>query len=232
MNDPVLDLIERANQRGGRMLSLVDLVERETLSLAQAAWLVGRVEDGSSWLVGARPGGAGKTAVMCALLGFLPPGERVHLAVPEGAWAAARPGECVVAYEIGPGGYDAYVWGAELRRLAALGAAGCRVVSNLHADTPAEVVAQLCGENGVTAAQAAAFGLFLPIRLTDGTPEPRRRVPGVYQATAAGWAATVPPEPLPAREQAVTRFLGDCLHAGTRRVEAVRRAWLAAARFG
>ena len=38
------------------MLSVVDLIEAETLDLAQAAWLVNRIRLGSSWLVGARPG--------------------------------------------------------------------------------------------------------------------------------------------------------------------------------
>ena len=39
----VLSIVNRANQRGGRMLSVVDLLEAGTLSLAQAAWLAARV---------------------------------------------------------------------------------------------------------------------------------------------------------------------------------------------
>ena len=50
------------------MLSVVDLLEAGTLSPAQAAWLLRRILRGSSWLVGAGPGGAGKTTVMSALL--------------------------------------------------------------------------------------------------------------------------------------------------------------------
>ena len=54
------------------MLSLVDLIEAGTLDLALAAYLAAAMRSGASLLVGARPGGAGKTAVMCALLNFLP----------------------------------------------------------------------------------------------------------------------------------------------------------------
>ncbi len=56
------------NQRGGRLLSLVDLLEAGTVNLPLAGYLAAVMRRGSSLLVGARPGGAGKTAVMVALL--------------------------------------------------------------------------------------------------------------------------------------------------------------------
>jgi hypothetical protein len=68
------------------MLSVVDLLEAGTLSLAQAAWLAARVAEGSSWLVGARPGGAGKTTVMAALLAMVPVAQRVRLTLTRGGW--------------------------------------------------------------------------------------------------------------------------------------------------
>ena len=64
--------IDRCNQRGGRMLSLVDLIQAGSVDLPLAAYLAAAMRCGASLLVGARPGGAGKTAVMCALLNFLP----------------------------------------------------------------------------------------------------------------------------------------------------------------
>jgi type IV secretory pathway ATPase VirB11/archaellum biosynthesis ATPase len=54
------------------MLSLVDLIEAGTLDLPLAAYLAAAMRAGASLMVGARPGGAGKTVVMCALLNFLP----------------------------------------------------------------------------------------------------------------------------------------------------------------
>ena len=54
--------IDRCNQRGGRMLSVVDLIEAETLSAELAAYCLAAVGQGASFMVGALPGGAGKTS--------------------------------------------------------------------------------------------------------------------------------------------------------------------------
>ena len=67
-----IDAINACNQRGGRMLSLVDLIKAGTVDLRLAAYLAAAMHSGASLLVGARPGAAGKTTVMCALLNFLP----------------------------------------------------------------------------------------------------------------------------------------------------------------
>ena len=75
--------LDRCNQRGGRMLSMIDLLEAETLGLDLAAWLMARVAGGASFLVGARPGGAGKTTVMCALLNLAPADRPIVAATPE-----------------------------------------------------------------------------------------------------------------------------------------------------
>jgi hypothetical protein len=48
------------------MLSLVDLIEAGTVDLPLAAYPAAAMRS-ASLLVGARPGDAGKTAVMCAL---------------------------------------------------------------------------------------------------------------------------------------------------------------------
>ena len=113
--DPILEIVERSNQRSERMLSVVDLIEARTLEAPFAAWLIGRIRDGASWLVGARPGGAGKTTVMSALLAMLPPlapGRAIRLAVRGTGWERSVAGDCVVAFEIGSGPYEAYIWGA------------------------------------------------------------------------------------------------------------------------
>ncbi|TFG69855.1 MAG: hypothetical protein E4H27_06720, partial [Anaerolineales bacterium] len=64
--------LNACNQRGGRMLSLVDLVDAGSVNIAMAGYLAAMMQEGASLLVGAKPGGAGKTAVMCACLNFLP----------------------------------------------------------------------------------------------------------------------------------------------------------------
>lgn len=224
--DRVLEIIERANQRGGRMLSVVDLLERRTLTLPQAAWLVSRVEAGSSWLVGALPGGAGKTAVMAALLGFLPAGERVWLAAPEEKWQAAAPGDCVVAYEISPGAYDAYVWGEAVRRFAALGTRGCRLVTNLHADTLAAARVQVVRDNGVPAAEFDGFGMFLPITVDRGASGTERRIERLHYRDGKGWRELEMAPPVAPREQAIAEFLADQLGEKCRELGPLRNKWL------
>ena len=64
--------IERCNQRGGRMLSEVDLLSANTVTPDLAAYLLAAIRGGASFMVGAQPGGAGKTTVMGALLNFVP----------------------------------------------------------------------------------------------------------------------------------------------------------------
>ena len=66
------ETIRRCNQRGGRMLSIVDLVEGGTLTRDLAAYALATIGAGASFMVGARPGGAGKTTVMSALLNLVP----------------------------------------------------------------------------------------------------------------------------------------------------------------
>ncbi len=224
----VLPIVNRANQRGGRMLSVVDLLEAGTFSLAQAAWLVARVAQGSSWLVGARPGGAGKTTVMAALLAMLPDDQRLRLTLARGSWRNALPGETLVSYELSPGTYDAYIWGAEVRRLTELGSAGCRIVANLHADTLEEAREQVVGECGATERGFQAFGLFLPLRPSGSRLEPRPELARIHWARNGRWQTCEGDPPLPGRqERDIAGFLEDCRERGLYSVEKVRAAWLA-----
>jgi len=145
-------------------------------------------------LVGANPGGAGKTTVMAALLNFLPD-ETAILPVTAGAAAAtgsalqraardtAYGSTCYLAHEIGAGPYYAYVWGAAARAFFALAGRGHIVASNLHADTLAQTRAQLCDENGVDPADLQEVTLKLYLRLDRGTGwRPDRRVSHVYES--------------------------------------------------
>ena len=183
--DPILATIERSNQRGGRMLSVVDLIETDTLDAHRAAWLITRIERGSSFFVGAKPGGAGKTTVMGALLAHLPEGEAVRLTNPDTGWEDSHPGDCVVAYEIGRGSYDAYAWGADVARMGELARTGVRVVTNLHADTLEQACGQIVDDCGASPEGFEALGIFIPLEIKGnrvlgetaggGNPASRRR---------------------------------------------------------
>jgi len=171
-----LQAIDRCNQRGGRMLSLVDLAAAGSIDPPAAAYLAAAMRKGASLLVGALPGGAGKTAVMCALLSFLPNHTSIRaIASPyvlQDAQRNNRFGEtCYLAHEIGAGSYYAYVWGQEARAFFRQVSRGHIIASNLHADTPEETRDQLCGENGIPKAHVDAVTLKVYLR----TARTRRR---------------------------------------------------------
>lgn len=200
MDDRVLEVVNRSNQRGGRMLSVVDLIEADTLTLSQAGFLTARIEEGASLLVGASPGGAGKTAVMGALLTMLPPGEPLHVTHTGGgfglgggggaggteSWRTAGAGDCLVAYEISPASYEAYIWGGDLRDFLERGLAGARLFANLHADTLDEACDQIVTDNGATRAAFNAFDIFVPITVAGGFGRRSRVVERIDYRDGAG----------------------------------------------
>jgi hypothetical protein len=145
--------IERCNQRGGRMLSIADLLDAGTVTPDLAAYLLAAIRGGASFMVGALPGGAGKTTVMGALLNFVPDG--VELRPADGPDSIAEglrrpsPRRCYICHEIGPGDYYAYLWGGVLRSYFELARAGHLLATNLHADTFEQARDQVCRGNGV-----------------------------------------------------------------------------------
>jgi hypothetical protein len=235
--------INECNQRGGRMLSLIDLIDAGTVDLPLAAYLATTMRAGASLLVGARPGGAGKTAVMCALINFLPDDTTIrpaeNAALLANASRVVRPGTaCYLAHEIGRGSYYAYIWGREARLFFALAAQGHIVASNLHADTLEETRAQLCRDNGVDPTHLAAVTLKVYLRVESaGGWSQRRYVEHVYESDGQQdrllWrrngrssferladSAIVAAE----QEDLYTRILDSLCHHDIRRIEHVRQA--------
>ncbi len=136
--------INSLNQRGGRMLSVVDLIEDGTLDVPVAGWLLSRVSAGDSFLCAAGPGGVGKTTLMACLLSFLPPDERIHT-VTDPSVVEDRDGPtCYLCHEIGSGHWYGYLWGDDAAQFLALQRHG-RIAASLHADTLEEVRQQLLG---------------------------------------------------------------------------------------
>lgn len=214
------------------MLSVIDLLDAGTLKPEQAAWLLERVWRGASWIVGARPGGAGKTTVMSAFLAMLPEDEGIRLTNPGTGWEHCPAGATVLAYELSPGAYDAYIWGKAVRRFLELGARGCRLVANLHADTLQEARHQIVHVCGADPAHFRALQIFVPLRFCGGGSSLRRTVGRIRYAPSAageqaGWGI-LDDRPVPtARQRRIIAFCEECLRTGRRRVEEVRSAWLA-----
>jgi hypothetical protein len=233
--------IDRCNQRGGRMLSIVDLIEAGTMSVALAAYCLAAIRQGASFLVGAVPGGAGKTTVMGALLNFVPDDVELRpadgLAAIETAARSPEPRCCHICHEIGRGPYYAYLWGDELRAFFDLPGAGHMIATNLHADTYEQARDQICGDNGVSDAALRRMNLMLFLSV-GGSFGARRRIAAVWESdgTAAHRQvfsadrpdATIAATPLVAADAfAAARSVIDRITSdGARTIEDVRAAML------
>lgn len=168
-----VSVLEGCNQRGGRMLTLVDLIEAGTVDFPLGAYLAAVMRSGGSLLVGARPGGAGKTTVMVALLNFLP--DETVIRPIDGRTSLLRAlhdtefgKTCYLAHEIGHGFYYGYVWGEQARQFLSLAGRGHIIASNLHADTLSELQAQLCEQNRVDPQDLSAVTLKVFLRVGRG----------------------------------------------------------------
>ena len=183
-----VSILEECNQRGGRMLTLVDLIEAGTVDLPLAAYLAAVMRSRGSLLVGARPGGAGKTTVMVALLNFLPDDMVIRpidgrISLLRALHDAEFGKTCYLAHEIGRGAYYAYVWGEQARQFVSLAGRGHTIASNLHADTLSELRAQLCEQNRVDPQDLSAVTLKVFLRVARGHDfRPQRWVSHVFEA--------------------------------------------------
>jgi hypothetical protein len=197
--------IDRCNQRGGRMLSIVDLVEAGTLPRGLAAFSLAAIGGGASFLVGAVPGGAGKTTVMGALLNLVP--AEVELAAADSPATIERalghpsPRRCYICHEIGQGPYYAYLWGKALKAYFRLPGAGHMLATNLHADTFDEAREQICTDGGVPEADLRRMNLLYFLEADRDGLQIRRRITGVWAAT--GRAAHRPVFPVPASPELI-----------------------------
>ena len=174
--------INRCNQRGGPMLSVVDLIDAGTTTAELAAYCLAAIGRGASFMVGALPGGAGKTTVMGALLNFVPADVELVPADGDGAihrgLDAPSPRRCFICHEIGSGPYYAYLWDQELRDYFSLAEVGHMLATNLHADTYEQAHDQLCRQNEVPETALWRMNLMLFLSVHRG----RRRIEEVWES--------------------------------------------------
>ncbi|GAB6164031.1 hypothetical protein JCM19992_00310 [Thermostilla marina] len=179
--------IERLNQRGGRMLSIVDLLNAGTIGLEMTACAFEAIESGASLLTAARPGGAGKTTIMAALLGLLPPGIPIVTVADEAIIDRAQRDPlpippCFLVHEIGNGPYFGYLWGPKTRDYFQLTRRGARIASCLHADTLPELESILTGPPlEVAAEDLHRLGLILFVHVARQGSAVVRRVDTLYR---------------------------------------------------
>ena len=210
------------------MLSIVDLIDAGTLDADLAAYAMAAIGRGGSFLVGAVPGGAGKTTVMGALLNLVPPAVELRAAdglatIERAAATAAPPTCCYICHEIGSGSYYAYLWGSALRAYFELPAAGHTLATNLHADTFEQAEDQICGDNQVPQAALRRTNLmfFLAVR-RDGR-QLQRRIVSVWESDGRGPHRRIFGEgESVVAPAAARRALDAILSSGARTIEQVR----------
>ncbi len=146
-------------------LTILDLVANNTLSARVAAALWAAMDARLSLVVTAVPRFAGKSTLMNAVLGMLPPDIPVHRL--DGSREQmlqlkkeASGGYLVVA-EIGQAPVPGYVWGEPVRELFVTLAAGYSLATALHAPDVAGTFDVLCRENGVNDEAASRANLVL-----------------------------------------------------------------------
>ena len=220
--EQVIYYINRANQRSERMLSIIDLLNAGTLNLPQAARLTARIYAGSSFLVGAKPGSAGKTTVMGALLNMIPKYSVINLPIDGSDWRKSKENEYILSYEIGAGHYDCYIWGETLREFMRLGAEKRRIVSNIHADTLEEAYEQIVIINKSKEGHFNSFAVFIPIRIAGA----KRIIEQISFFDGIKWNLEDNDIKLNEDETNISEFLLKCQKDKVVLIENVRNKWL------
>jgi energy-coupling factor transporter ATP-binding protein EcfA2 len=243
--------IEQLNQRGGRMLSIVDLIQAGTISVEMAAYAMRAMAEGASLLTAARPGGAGKTTLMAALLGLLPPDVPLVTVdssriIHDGLQRSAAEPACYLAHEIGSGDWFGYIWGRDVGNFFSLIEDQRRIASCLHADTLEELTGILCSlPLRVARETLGRVGLILFMYVAPAPGGYRRRVSSFWEADGQGghrlvfrWnvkADTYEPTTELHDPKGLDRyrdFLRGLLDAGEVTIEAARRKALEFCRDG
>ena len=138
--------IEGLSQRG-QTLSIVDLINANTLNTDMAAYSLYAIANGASFLTAARPGNAGKTTLLACLMTLIPPDTGVITIEDPSVItetqthekASGKAGLCLLCHEIGPGPIYGYIWGGHVGQYLRFMNNGGRIASCIHADTLPEL---------------------------------------------------------------------------------------------
>lgn len=192
MEEQVVREISALNQRGGRMLSAIDLLLAGTIDLRLAAYLMEAVRKGASVLCCAGPGGTGKTTLMGALLCFVPSTGVIKVVEkPEPpSWYVEQSDPTVptwfLCHELGPGPWYSYLWGEGARTFLSMAEDNRFCATTVHADNLGELRRLLQGpEIALAPADFAKLDLILFIKAIRGQGLARwhRRVTLAYVST-------------------------------------------------
>jgi len=146
-------------------LTILDLVANNTLSARVAAALWAAMDARLSFVVTAVPRFAGKSTLMNAVLGLLPPDVPVHRLDGSREQMLRLKGEAsggyLVVAEISQAPVQGYIWAEPVRDLFETLAAGYSLATALHAPDLPGAFDVLCRENGVSDEAASCLNLVL-----------------------------------------------------------------------
>jgi hypothetical protein len=191
-SDPILNHLSAMNQRGGRLLSLVDLIDAGTLSPALAARLVFLQMRGVSIASCAKTGGMGKTTLLAAVLAFTPRGVDIvtvdRAASPPFALIPSAGKRVWLCHEISRGDYYSYLWGKEIAAYFSLAdGPHNHLAFTIHADDPGEIEAQIASpETGLSRHDLLKLDTLAFINGVDTPLGRARRVTGLYEKKTGG----------------------------------------------
>jgi len=145
------EVIGSLDQRGGMLgwdyLVKVGTIPNECVSIIEES-----MKKRLSFLVGAKPGGAGKTTIMGAMLSLRPDSEQLIVFNKQNISESKDPNEqkCFVVHEIGSGSWYGYAWGQHALNLLRIPKdnPGAKIAGNLHCDTLQDVKETIYGFNG------------------------------------------------------------------------------------
>lgn len=163
------------SKRGGHSLSLIDLLEVQTLDLELSAWLISHVSQGASYIIGAGPGGVGKTTTMRALLSVVPDDRPFGIALPGQITGTFHSPHCIISHELSNHRPPGYLWGNDLREFFNLSELEHMLVGNMHVDDIDQAYDQICQQNGVPESQFCSINLFVFLRV-EGEDSSSRRI--------------------------------------------------------
>ncbi len=163
--------IKRLNQRGGRMLSIIDLLNDNSLSLEMASYLLVKIQENPSFLTAALKSGTGKTTLMGALLNLLKPGIKIKSIqeIPEKTSQNIK----YLVHEIGKGPYYSYIW-KQAKNFFSI-TENSTIVSCIHANSLEEIKEKL-KKLDVKEKHFENLDLILTMKFLD-----KRRVTEIYE---------------------------------------------------
>lgn len=178
--------IKRLNQRGGRMLSIIDLINDDTLNLEMSGFLLYSMLNNASFLTAANPMGVGKTTLMGSLLNLIKPEVKIETVNPNQVSNKGEKDVRYLAHELKTTSrpYYGYIKGKDVSKFISL-TDNSSIAACMHADTIPEMKDMLFSQ-GVNKKDFNNIDLILFMRMEGAFTNRKRRISHIYESIGNG----------------------------------------------